>query len=109
MSDDIERRIVNGYEECRNSLNPEWVIVGRVEISEKDLNNNDMNKFIKDISKDSVKLCCGKKGCPVVRDMGDGTVEITDDNGNKVIMQKEEAALIVDGLKRLDEKSLLLG
>lgn len=68
-----------------------------------------MNKFIKDISSDSVKLCCGKNGCPVVKDLGDGRVEITDDDGNKVIMQKEEAALIVDGMKRLDEKSLLLG
>lgn len=68
-----------------------------------------MNKFIKDVSKDTVKLCCGKNGCPTIQDLGDGTVEITDDDGNKIIMKKEEAALLADGVNHLNEKSLILG
>lgn len=56
----------------------------------------------------SVRLCCGGK-CPVVADIGDGMVEITDDNGNKVVMKREEAALISDGVKVLEGKQLILG
>lgn len=64
--------------------------------------------MIKQISNNSVKLCCNKKGCPIVTDIGDGMVEITDDDGNKVIMKKEEALLLSDGVKILEGRQLLL-
>lgn len=64
--------------------------------------------MIKRIGQDSVKLCCNGSGCPIVKDLGDGTVEITDDDGNKVILKKEEAELITDGLKTLNDKDQLL-
>lgn len=58
----------------------------------------------------TVRLCCGgKKGCPTVKDIGDGMVEITDDNGSKIVVKKEEAALISDGVKTLDGEKLILG
>ncbi len=61
------------------------------------------------ISERSVKLCCNKKGCPTVTDIGDGKVEITDDNGNKIVVKKEEALLLSDGVKTLNGDRLLLG
>jgi len=60
-------------------------------------------------SLNSVRLCCGKRGCPVVTDLGDGMVEITDDDGNKIKVKKEEAQLISDGVKTLNGEKLLLG
>jgi hypothetical protein len=65
--------------------------------------------MIKRISDNSVKLCCDGKGCPVVTDIGEGLIEITDDNGNKIIVKKEEASLISDGVKTLDKENLILG
>jgi hypothetical protein len=65
--------------------------------------------MIKKISDNSVKLCCNGNGCPVVTDIGEGLVEITDDNGNKIVVKKEEARLISDGVKTLDGENLILG
>ena len=63
------------------------------------------------INDNSVRLCCsGKKGCPVMTDVGNGMVEITDDFGNKITVKKEEALLLSDGAKTLiGEKQLILG
>jgi hypothetical protein len=60
-------------------------------------------------SNNTVRLCCGKKGCPTVTDLGNGLVEITDDNGNKIVVKQEEAALISDGVKTLTGEKLILG
>lgn len=63
------------------------------------------------INQNSVRLCCsGKKGCPTVTELADGIwVEITDDFGNKIKVKKEEAALISDGVKTIQEQRLILG
>ena len=62
------------------------------------------------INQNSVRLCCsGKKGCPTITELGDGMVEITDDFGNKITVKKEEAALISDGVKTIQEQKLILG
>jgi F0F1-type ATP synthase epsilon subunit len=60
-------------------------------------------------NKNTVRLCCGKKGCPTVTTLENGMVEITDDNGNKIIVKAEEAALISDGVKTLSGEKLILG
>lgn len=60
-------------------------------------------------SQDSVRLCCNGNGCPVVTDLGNGKVRITDDDGNTIVVKKEEAALISDGVKTLDDKQLICG
>jgi hypothetical protein len=65
--------------------------------------------MIKRINENSVKLCCNNKGCPTMTDIGDGMVEITDDNGNKIVVKKEEASLIADGVKALDGEKLICG
>ena len=66
------------------------------------------------ITDNSVRLCCKKSaGCPVVTDIGEGMVEILDDYGKKVTMKKEEALMISDGVKVIEEqkkeKELILG
>jgi hypothetical protein len=61
------------------------------------------------LTDNSVKLCCNGNGCPVVTDLGNGLVSIVDDDGNKIVVKKEEAALISDGVKTLNEKQLILG
>lgn len=61
------------------------------------------------VNDNSVRLCCGKKGCPVVEDLDNGMVKITDDNGNTIVVKKEEALLISDGVKTIHEQKLILG
>lgn len=54
---------------------------------------------------EKVFMCCGKAGCPSVNLNEEGLVEISDDDGNKVKMKKEEAALIQDAIKTLSSKN----
>jgi hypothetical protein len=68
-----------------------------------------MNQDIRIINSRSVSLCCGKKNCPVVTELADGMIEITDDYGNKIRVKKEEAALISDGVQTIQEQKLILG
>ncbi len=68
-----------------------------------------IHAMIKRINDNTVKLCCNGKGCPTVTDLGNGLVEIVDDDGNKITVKKEEAALISDGVKTLNEEMLILG
>ena len=60
-------------------------------------------------NENTVRLCCGKRGCPTVIDLGNGMVKITDDFGKEVEMTKEEAKLVSDGVKTLDGEKLILG
>lgn len=65
--------------------------------------------MIKRENKNTVRLCCGKKGCPTIEDLGNGMVRITDDFGKDVTMTKEEAAIVSDGVKVLNGEKLILG
>lgn len=65
--------------------------------------------MIKRINDNSVKLCCNGSGCPQVTDIGDGMVEIIDDDGNKIVVKREEAELISDGVKSINDQKLILG
>ncbi len=68
--------------------------------------------MIKFESKNTVRICCGKKGCPTVTDLGNGTVLIKGDDGGETVMTKEEAKALADGVRLLegnsDGKQLLL-
>ena len=60
-----------------------------------------------------VFMCCGKAGCPSVELNDEGLVQIADDFGNTVKMNKEEAALIAGAVEQLkqfegDSKSRIL-
>ncbi|NBP02350.1 MAG: hypothetical protein EBU90_19985 [Proteobacteria bacterium] len=66
--------------------------------------------YVKRVSDNSVKLCCGGRGCPELKDLGNGMYELTDDNGNKVTLKKEELNLIGDAVKVVsNEEKLILG
>lgn len=57
------------------------------------------------IDENTIKLCCGGKGCPIIQDIGDGNVTITDDNGNVITVKKEEAGMISPALEHLTPKA----
>lgn len=46
----------------------------------------------------TVSLCARKTCCPIMEDLGNGKVRITDDEGNSIIIDKAQASLINDGL-----------
>lgn len=51
----------------------------------------------------AVVLCGGKACCPELLITEVGQVEITDDDGNKVVMDKVQAELITEAIKQLEE------
>lgn len=67
--------------------------------------------FIKQLNNNSLQLCCGGNNCPIVNKLDDNTIEIQDDDGNKVKMKTGQALLIADAVKKLEapENDLLLG
>jgi carbamate kinase len=56
------------------------------------------------IPKQEVLLCCGGKGCPVVKKGNSNTIEIEDDFGGKVTLTLSEAAQLPEALKELNKK-----
>jgi hypothetical protein len=49
-------------------------------------------------------LCCGKgKGCPRLKKVPQDKVQITDDDGNQVVLDTTQARLIAQALDQLDE------
>ena len=56
--------------------------------------------MIKKEGENKVRVCCGKKGCP--------TVEKLDDDGNTIIVKKEELQLMGDAVRTINEDQQLL-
>ena len=48
-------------------------------------------------------MCCGKANCPNVEVSPEGDINISDDYGNKVKMKPEEASLISQAVKQLQD------
>jgi hypothetical protein len=48
-----------------------------------------------------VVLCCGKAKCPVVNLVDDKQLSITDDDGNVVKMEIDQAKLITQAIEQL--------
>ena len=48
----------------------------------------------------SIKLCCGKKGCPEVSLVRD-KIQIKDDNGNEITITNDEAKLLGPAVDKL--------
>ncbi len=51
-----------------------------------------------------VVLCCGKAKCPVVNLENDEQLSITDDYGNKVKMDIDQAKLLKQAIDQLEKK-----
>lgn len=67
-----------------------------------------MNDMLKLNPNGSVTLCARKTCCPIMEDLGNGMIRITDDNGNSIIISKEQASLVTPGLNTLNEQNLEL-
>ena len=52
----------------------------------------------------AIVLCGGKACCPELVINEVGKVEITDDDGNKVLMDKDQAKLITEAIDQLEDK-----
>ena len=65
--------------------------------------------MIKRLTESSVRVCCGKQGCPVVEKIDDDHYKVTDDDGNAIIVKKEELKLMGDAVNTIDGDEELLG
>lgn len=64
--------------------------------------------MIRRLSDNVVKVCCGKNGCPEVEKMEDGRYKVTDDDGNVIIIKKDELKLMGDAVNTLDGDDQLI-
>ena len=53
----------------------------------------------------AVVLCGGKACCPELTITESGKVKIKDDDGNTVMMDKEQASMINKAIKKLEKQS----
>ena len=64
--------------------------------------------MIKRLTESSVRVCCGKAGCPVVEKIDDDHYKVTDDDGNAIVVKKEELKLMGDAVNTIDGDQQLL-
>lgn len=64
------------------------------------------NEFLKLNPNGTVTMCGRKTCCPTMEEIDSEHVKITDDEGNSIIIRKEQAKLCTDAVKMLDEKKL---
>jgi hypothetical protein len=73
------------------------------------LKNILQNKImIKRETENRVRVCCGKKGCPTVEKLDEDSYKVTDDDGNTIIVKKEELQLMGDAVRTINEDQQLL-
>jgi len=66
--------------------------------------------MIKRVTKNSVRICCGRTGCPVIEKIDEDHYKVTDDDGNAIIVKKEELKLMGDAVNTIDgDQELLCG
>lgn len=58
---------------------------------------------------DNIVLCGRGKCCPEIKKIDEETYEITDDDGNKVRIKKDNLSLIPDAVNVLEGQQLLNG
>lgn len=63
------------------------------------------NNYLKLNPNGSITLCAKRTCCPVMEEVDKDNIKITDDCGNFIIIKKEQAALIKDGLELLNYKN----
>jgi|TARA_R110001583_G_scaffold54894_6_gene167625 hypothetical protein len=64
--------------------------------------------MIKRLTENSVKVCCGRQGCPVIEKIDEDHYKVTDDDGNTIVVKKEELKLMGDAVNTLDGDQQLL-
>jgi|TARA_R100000808_G_C2079321_1_gene103787 hypothetical protein len=58
---------------------------------------------LKQLSAGEILLCCGKGGCPRLKKVSEDKVQITDDDGNTVVMETTQAKLITQAISQLND------
>ena len=58
---------------------------------------------------DNIVLCGRGKCCPEIKKVDEDTYEITDDDGNKIRIKKDNLTLIPDAVSVLEGQQLLNG
>jgi len=61
--------------------------------------------MLKRLSETSLQLCGKGKCCPIITKLENGSYEVLDDYGNKIIVKKEELEMVSDAVKSLDAPS----
>ncbi len=64
--------------------------------------------MIKKEKENMVRVCCGRKGCPTVEKLDEENYKVTDDDGNSIIVKKEELSLMGDAVQTINEDQQLL-
>ena len=64
--------------------------------------------MIKKLNTNKVKVCCGRNGCPVVEKIDDEHYKVTDDDGNSIVVKKEELKLMGDAVNAIDGDQQLI-
>tara|TARA_B100001939_G_C16628644_1_gene482445 strand:- start:350 stop:529 length:180 start_codon:yes stop_codon:yes gene_type:complete len=54
-------------------------------------------------TEDGIVLCCGRGRCPVLKEVDEDHITITDDNGDSIFVRKDQASLITKAIKLLDQ------
>ena len=50
-----------------------------------------------------ILLCCRGKGCPRLKKVPQNKVRITDDDGNHIVLDTDQALLIAQAIKQLND------
>tara|TARA_R100001509_G_scaffold161430_1_gene130667 strand:+ start:511 stop:711 length:201 start_codon:yes stop_codon:yes gene_type:complete len=64
--------------------------------------------MIKKLTENSVKVCCGRTGCPVIEKIDEEHYKVTDDDGNTIVVKKEELKLMGDAVNAIDGDQQLI-
>jgi len=64
--------------------------------------------MIKKEGPNKVRVCCGRKGCPTVEKLDENSYKVTDDDGNSIIVKKEELKLMGDAVQAISEDQQLI-
>ena len=64
--------------------------------------------MIKRLTENSVKVCCGRQGCPVIEKIDEDHYKVTDDDGNTIVVKKEELKLMGDAVTQIDSDEKLI-
>ena len=64
--------------------------------------------MIKKLTENSVKVCCGRHGCPVIEKIDEDHYKVTDDEGNTIVVKKEELKLMGDAVTTINSDEKLI-
>tara|TARA_R110002020_G_scaffold450879_1_gene664610 strand:+ start:3057 stop:3257 length:201 start_codon:yes stop_codon:yes gene_type:complete len=64
--------------------------------------------MIRKLDDSTVKVCCGRNGCPTVEKIDEEYYKVTDDSGNSIVVKKDELELMGDAITTINEDQQLI-